>query len=286
MRHPGVIILCLAGALSLAGCDRAAQQAKIQKEIANLSAKDEASLDAIEMTVANPQEAVAYFTKSVEKHPDRTQSKRYLAKSLVRAGDPQGAIQVWAKVVKAHDATEDDSVGYADALIRAGDWKKASAVLNAIPPTHATFDRYRLEALIADSKHEWKKADSFYSTAAQMTTNPATIYNNWGFSKLTRHDYAGAEKLFEKALSFDPNMYIAKNNLVLARGAQRKYDLPVVSMTQTERAHLLYTMALVAIKQDDVSIGKSLLQEAIDTNPEYYGAAQRSLDALNAKVIN
>jgi Flp pilus assembly protein TadD len=286
MRHRGVIMLCLAGTVFLAGCDRAAQQAKIQKEISDLSAKDEASLDAIEMTVANPQEAVAYFTKSVEKHPDRTQSKRYLAKSLVRAGQPQAAVKVWAKVVKAKDATKDDSVGYADALLRSGKLKEAEHVLNAIPPTHETFDRYRLEALIADSKHQWKKADSFYQTAAQMTPNPGPIYNNWGFSKLTRHEYAGAERLFEKALTYDPNMYIAKTNLVLARGAQHKYDLPVIPMTQTERAHLLYNLALVAIKQGDVVIGKGLLKEAIDTNPEYFGQAQRSLDALNAKVSN
>ena len=73
---------------------------------------------------------------------------------------------------------------------------------------------------------------------------------------------------------------------MLARGAQRKYDLPVIRMTQSERAHLLYTLALTAIKQGDVAIGKSLLQEAIDTSPQYFEAAQRSLDALQQKVAN
>ncbi len=81
-------------------------------------------------------------------------------------------------------------------------------------------------------------------------------------------------------------MFTAKNNLVLARAAQRKYDLPVIEMSQSERAELLYTMALAAIKQGDVSVGKGLLQAAIDTHPQYFEAATRSLAALDANVQN
>jgi hypothetical protein len=103
---------------------------------------------------------------------------------------------------------------------------------------------------------------------------------------LTRGDYPGAEKLFYDAITYDPQQFTSKNNLVLARGAQRKYDLPVIKMTQIERAQLLYTMALAAIKQGDVQIGKGLLQESIDTHPQYFDAAVRSLAALDAKVTN
>ena len=56
--------------------------------------------------------------------------------------------------------------------------------------------------------------------------------------------------------------------------------MPVIDMTQQERAQLLYTLALTAIKQGDVTVGKGLLQDAIDTSPQYFEAAQRSLDAL------
>ena len=154
--------------------------------------------------------------------------------------------------------------------------------MNQIPPTHETYERYRLEAMVADSKKDWKKADSFYEIAAGLTTKPAGVLNNWGFSKLTRGDYAGAEKLFIEALTYDATLFTAKNNLVLARGAQRKYDLPVLDMTQTERAELLYTLALTAIKQNDITVGKGLLQQAIDTHPQYFEAAARSLAALDA----
>ena len=168
----------------------------------------------------------------------------------------------------------------ADALIRANDWPAAKAELNKIPPTHETYERYRLEAMVADSKKDWKKADSFYEIAAGLTTKPAGVLNNWGFSKLTRGDYAGAEKLFIESLTYDATLFTAKNNLVLARAAQRKYDLPVIGMTQQERAQLLYTLGLAAVKQGDVEVGKQLLQEAVDTSPTYFEAAERSLKAL------
>jgi len=56
----------------------------------------------------------------------------------------------------------------------------------------------------------------------------------------------------------------------------------VVEMTQIERAELLYTMALAAIKQGDVAVGKDLLQQAVDTHPQHFEAAARSLAAMDA----
>ncbi len=75
---------------------------------------------------------------------------------------------------------------------------------------------------------------------------------------MTRADYPGAEKLFIDAITYDSTMFTAKNNLILARGAQRKYDMPVIQMTQTESAELMYTLALTAIKQGDVNVGRRL----------------------------
>ena len=136
--------------------------------------------------------------------------------------------------------------------------------------------------MIADSEKDWEKADSFYEIAAGLTTKPAGVYNNWGFSKLTRGDFTGAERLFAEAVRQDPALFTAKNNLVLARGAQRNYALPVLPVSQEERAQLLYTMALSAVKQGDVAIGKGLLQEALETHPQHFEEAARSLRALES----
>lgn len=283
MRHPVTVILCLAGVLALTACqqDKGKEAAKALKD---LNVIDQSNLSSLLLESGNPDEAVAYFAKASAENPDRVDFKRGLAKSLARAKKPAEAIQVWRAVIASGQATNEDRVGLADALIRNNDWKNAEAELNQIPPTHETFERYRLEAMVADSNKRWAKSDSFYETAFGLTTKPSGILNNWGYSKLTRGEYAGAEKLFMQALTYDPSVFTTKNNLVLARAGQRKYDLPIVQMTQTERAELLYTAALSAIKQGDVETGKTLLQEAIETHPQHFEEAVRALETLDANV--
>ena len=281
MRHPVIVALCLSGTVVLSACNRSSD-AEVQRAIQSVNVIDETNLNDIMLTVGDPNESVAYFTKAAADNPDRIDLKRGLAKSLIRAGRPADAAAIWAEVAASPEGTLDDRVALADAHIRQNDWKKAEAELARIPPTHETFERYRLEAMVADSKKDWKKADSFYETAAGMTNQPAGVYNNWGFSKLSRQDFAAAERLFVQALTYDDSLFTAKNNLVMARGAQRKYDLPVIAMTQTEKAELLYTLALTAIKKGDVAVGKALLQDAISTHPQHFEAAVRSLAALEA----
>ncbi len=283
MRHPVVLALCLGGTVALSACG-GTSDAEVERAIKNVNVIDESNLNDIMLTVSDPNEAVNYFRGAAAEDPARMDLQRGLALSLVRADRPAEANTVWAGIMAMPEVTNEDRVAYADSLIRANEWQRAEAELNKIPPTHETFERYRLEAMVADSKKDWKKADSFYETAQGLTTRPAGVLNNWGFSKLTRGDYAAAEKLFLEALTFDPNRFTTKNNLVLARGAQRKYDVPVIKLTQTERAQLMHTLALTAIKQGDVAIGKGLLQDAIDTHPQFFEEAVRSLEALDGSV--
>lgn len=285
MRHPILSVLCLGGAVALSACNKNSD-AEVQRAVKAVNVIDESNLNDIMLTVGDPNEAVAYFQKASTENPDRFDLKRDLAKSLIRAQRPTEAVGVLDQITASPQGTDDDRVDLADALIRTNDWDRAKAELNKVPPTHETFQRYRLEAMVADSGKEWKKADSFYETAAGLTTKPAGVLNNWGFSKLSRNDFAGAEKLFLEAITYDPNLFTTKNNLVLARGAQRKYELPVIKMTQEERAQLLYTLGLTAVKQGDVNVGKGLFQQAIDTSPQHFEAAVNSLAALDANVQN
>lgn len=285
MRQSVILSLCLSGAMVLSACDKTGN-GDVTRAMKAVNVVDESNLNDIMLTVADPNEAVVYFKRASEENPDRIDLQRGLAQSLVRAKRPTEAVPAYDKLMKMDGATEDDRVDLADALIRAADWKRAEQVLDRVPPTHETFKRYRLEAMVADSNKEWKKADSFYEIAVGLTTRPAGVMNNWGYSKLTRGDFAEAERLFGEAITQDKSLFTAKNNMVLARGAQRNYNLPVIPMDQSERAQLLHTLGLSAIKQGDVEIGKGLLREAIDTHPQHFEAAVRSLRALEANVTN
>ncbi len=266
--------------VALAACNTT--EADVDRALDPLNVIDETNMSDIMLNAAAPTEAVSYFQRAVEEDPDRIDLQRGLATSLVRAGRAGESLTVWQRVIDHDAAMDQDRVDFADALIRNGDWDDAQAQLDATPPTFETYERYRLEAMIADSEEDWDRADSFYETAAGLTTRPANVYNNWGYSHLTRGDYAGAEDLFLQAISYDPDLFTAKNNLVLARAAQGNYQLPLINMTQIERAQLLHTAALAAIRRGDVSDGRGLLNEAIDTHPQHFEAAVTALRALDA----
>jgi len=279
MRHPILLSMCVLGTFAVSACSETEGQ-DVDRAFQGVNVVDETNLNDVMLSVADPNEAVAYFQRATGEQPKRIDLQRGLAKSLIRAKRFTEAVPAWKKVTEHDEATDDDRVDLADALIRNNEWDRADTILDGIPPTFETFKRYRLEAMIADSNQEWKKAVSFYETAVGLTTRPAGVMNNWGYSKLTRGDFGAAERLFSDAIRQDESLFTAKNNLVLARGAQQKYSLPVMSTSQEERAQLLYTLGLSAIKQGDTGIGKGLLRDAIDTHPQHFEEAVRSLRAL------
>lgn len=281
MRQMKTGMLCLISVVALTACEKR-ENGEFSKTLKNVNVIDESNLNDIMLTVADPNESVTYFQKASRENPDRLDLQRGLGKSLLRAKRATEAGVIWGKIVKHEEATNDDRIAYANALIRQGEWKKAEKALDDVPPTFETFERYRLEAIVADTNKEWKKADSFYETAVGLTTTPGSVLNNWGYSKLSRGDFIEAERLFGEAITYDPKLFTAKNNMVLARGARKNYTLPIIQVTQTERAQLMHTMALTAIKQGDVEVGKNLLEQAIETHPQHFEAAVRSLRTLES----
>jgi len=279
MRKVWMAPLCLAGVALLGGCGES-MRAQTARAIDSVQSIDQENMAEMMLAVADPRESVQYFTAQSQQHPDRIIFRRGLARSLMRAGQAEASVPVWQQVLQHPEATMDDRVDMAEAYIRSNNWPQAEATLNSIPPTHETYGRYRLEAMVADSRQQWDRADSFYEIAAGLTPTPASVLNNWGYSKLTRGDNRGAERLFVDALRHDANLFTAKNNLVLARAAQRNYELPLIQMTQAERAELLHTMALAAIRQGDTQTGRALLQDAVATHPQHFEAAANALAAL------
>ncbi|BDW86187.1 tetratricopeptide repeat protein [Roseicyclus marinus] len=283
MRFHLRLVPVVAVTLATAACDMP-RSMDVNRADGPLNTIDESNLNDIMLTAAAPDEAVAYFRRAYSENPARVDLRRGLAASLVRAGRADEAVAHWQAIVESDAAIEQDRIDYAGALIRTGAWDEAEAQLDRVPPTLESYERYRLEAMVADANQEWDRADSFYETAVGLTTRPANVLNNWGYSRLTRGDFDSAESLFLQAISYDPDLFTAKNNLVLARAAQGNYQLPLVQMTEMERAQLLHTAALAAIRQGETDVGRALLAEAIETHPQHFEAAVRALAALDTEV--
>ncbi|MEL6642058.1 MAG: hypothetical protein AAFP98_12255, partial [Pseudomonadota bacterium] len=185
MRQSLLLSLCAVATMGLAACSGSGD-AQVDRALQDINGVEDENFNDLFLNVGEPEEAVGYFTRALSTDPDRIDLQRGLGKALVRAKKPTDAVTAWQAVVSHPEATNDDRVELADAFIRTNQWDKAKATLDSIPPTHETFKRYRLEAMIADGREQWDKADAFYETAVGLTTKPANVYNNWGYSKLTR----------------------------------------------------------------------------------------------------
>lgn len=87
------------------------------------------------------------------------------------------------------------------------------------------FLRYTSEGLAHYQKHEWDQADSAFREALKHIPRSAMGLNNLGAVQDERGNYDAAIPIFELALSIDPTLEVARNNLAWAkahRGEQRK----------------------------------------------------------------
>lgn len=282
MRHPRLTAALLGGSLLVSACARPGSEADVSRTIAATAEAEAESIREIMMAAAEPPQAVAWFRSRLDAEPGSLDRRRDLAQALVRAGRHTEAVPAWRAVVEHSGAGNDDAVDLASALMRTSDLDGAQTALAAVPDDHGSFERYRLEAIIADSQSDWTRADEFYRRALDLAPRPAGLLNNWGYSKLSRGDSEAAERLFTQALTYDAELFTAKNNLVMARAARGTYTLPMIPMTSEDKAQLLHTAGLAAVKRGDVEIGRGLFEDAIATHPRHFDPAVSALRALDA----
>jgi Tfp pilus assembly protein PilF len=275
----------LLSAFVLSGCSEMTDEEK-NADLGTVNAIDATELNDLVLTFADPAEAVEHFRGLLESNPSKAEYQRGFAASLSRANRHDEATVAWKTLADSGNATSEDRVGYAESLVRSDKWDEARGVLDSVPPTYETYERYLLEALMADRAKAWEKADTFYSNARGLTTRPASVLNNWGISNLARGNYARAEELFLESITFDDKLFNPKNNLVIARGKQGNYRLPIMNMTNTEKAQLMYNLGLEAVRNGDINEAKGLFADALETHPQFFAEAAAALESLNnASVI-
>ncbi|MEM6932875.1 MAG: tetratricopeptide repeat protein [Pseudomonadota bacterium] len=247
---------------------------------------DDAGLNDLLLTAGDPEYSVNYFQNSLAKEPERADFRRGLAISLARAKRYPEAARVYEELITLGQAEPADQLGYAFVAIRLGRWEAAQAVDRDLPPGLNTSRRHLLTAMVADNLSDWGVSDAAYARAETLATNPADILNNWGVSQMSRGDLERAEEIFEKSLSFNSRLFSAKNNLAISRGLQGEYSLPLVPMTDVERATILNNLGVIATRRGDVRQAKGLFAAAVDIHPQHYEGAADRLAALDGKVEN
>lgn len=247
---------------------------------------DEAGLDSLLLTAGDPEQAVAYFEQASAEEPERADLRRGHAISLRRAGRYPEAFRVYRELDSLGQASAADLLDYGFVAVRLDRWEDAASIDSRLPAGLETARRHLLSALIADQQQDWEAADAAYERAEMLSTNPAGIFNNWGVSKMSRGDFAAADGLFRRALSYDSQLFNAKNNLALVRGLQGNYQLPAIPMTERERAQILHNLGVIATRREERDIARGLFAAAVETHPQFYQEAADKLAALEAKVEN
>ena len=246
---------------------------------------EEANLADLLLAAGSAEDAVLYFEKAVERDPDSAAARRGLAKAYAKAKRYPEAARVYEELIALGQAEPADRLEYAYAAMRLERWEDAEAAAAALPAAMNTPRRHLLEALLADHRQDWAAADAAYQRAETLSPNPAEVLNNWGVSLMSRGDLEAAEATFARAITFDSRMFEAKNNLALSRGLRGNYQVPIMPLTDVERAQILNNLGVIALRRDDGPAARGLFAEAVATHPQHYQAAADRLAALEAKII-
>ncbi|MFV0473962.1 MAG: tetratricopeptide repeat protein [Pikeienuella sp.] len=247
---------------------------------------DASSLNDLMLTVSDPEDAIAYFQRALAEDPDRAEFRRGYALALARARRHDEAAAAFAALDVDGIADDRTRIEHAHSLARLERWSEAEAEMAEVSGAADGPRRHLIDAMLADQRADWIAADISYEKARAAAANPAAILNNWGVSKMSRGDPGAAEKTFEQALSYDPRLFNAKNNLAVARALQGEYRLPLVAMTEEERAVMLHNIGVIALRRGDQDAAKGLFTMAVAAHPRYYAEAAEKLAALSANVVN
>ncbi|MEM9735447.1 MAG: tetratricopeptide repeat protein [Pseudomonadota bacterium] len=267
---------------ALAACESVSEK----EDPLGQNAIDDAGLNDLLLTAGDPESSVNYFQQALATEPERADLRRGLAISLNRAKRYPEAARIYQEMIALGQAQPADRLAYGFVAIRLGQWEDAKVVDSQIPPGLNSARRHLFSAMLADNDENWGAADQAYARAETLATNPADILNNWGVSQMSRGDLPQAEVAFQRALSFDSKLFSAKNNLAISRGLQGDYNLPLVPMTEREKAIILNNLGLIATRKGELRQARGLFAAAVDTHPQHYAAAADRLAALDGKVEN
>ncbi|MEM8991612.1 MAG: tetratricopeptide repeat protein [Pseudomonadota bacterium] len=247
---------------------------------------DEADLNSLLLTAGDPAAAVTYFEQAVAREPERADFRQNLARAYGRVKRFPEAARVYQELVNLEQDRDADRLEYAFVNIRLQAFEDARRLAETLPQRMDTPRRHLLDGLLADHQEDWTTADASYARAVELSTRPAEIYNNWGVSKMSRGELEQAIRDFRQAISFDSRRFSAKNNLAIAKGLQGDYQLPIVPLTDTERAIIMNNLGLIALRKGDDRAARGLFASAVETHPQHYQGAADRLAALESKVTN
>ena len=137
-----------------------------------------------------------------------------------------------------------------------------------------------------DARQAWEEAGAAYEQALALAPDEGAVLNNFGMSKLSAGDHAGAGALFIRALEASPDLAAAEINLRLALALGGRYQDALAGVDAQAMPDALNNAGYAALLRGDYAQARSLFLQAIDASPDFYEPARsnlRFLDSLEAR---
>lgn len=279
MRHPLFGGLFLSAALLLAGCASNPQK-NLGDDPVRLQAQAEQALKGGDYTTA-----ARTYREWLDQAPEQPVALRGLGESFIGLGEAQAAADTFSAVLKKDPDDFDALEGRGLALIGLQHDDEAERDLLKVLGKYP--ERWRAlngMGLVSDMRGQIDAARGWYETAMALRKNEPTLYNNYGYSRMMAHDYAGAEQLFRQGLRLQPGMIRLRNNLVLAIAWQGDYERAVEARGDVPLHVALNNTGYIALLRADYEDAMKLFQRAIDTSPSWYERAAANLETARRKV--
>lgn len=161
--------------------------------------------------------------------------------------------------------------------------RAARWVACATAASNASWRAWNAQGVLADMKSDWAGADAAFARAIAIAPNRAEVLNNKGWSLLMRGRWSDAAGFFEQAVSADPGLPRAANNLELARSALSG-DLPARRVSETDESW--------AARLNDAGVASQIMgnrtravaafTEALEASGSWYERAANNLSTVRA----
>jgi Flp pilus assembly protein TadD len=133
-----------------------------------------------------------------------------------------------------------------------------------------------------DARRAWEEAGTAYERALALAPDEGAVLNNFGMSKLSAGDHAGAAALFVRALEASPDLAAAEINLRLALALGGRYEEALAGVDAQEMPDALNNAGYAALLRGDDAQARSLFLQAIDASPDFYEPARSNLRFLSS----
>ena len=220
--------------------------------------------------------------------PENPRARLGMAEIMLAYRNLEPAEKAFAALVKQPEVAARAVQGQGIALLLMGKEQGARVALqHAVELDAQLWRAWNGIGLLHDRSGEWDEAQAAYNRALAITGDSAMLYNNRGFSHLLRRDAQAAIADFHKALTLDPKMEAAQENLRLAFAWTGEYQRALVGVSRKDVGRVYNNVGFIALLRGDLRSAESFLLRSMEADAHFNKVANENLEYLRSlKAIN